>query len=797
MKATLRLHRAVALGFSVAVALLVACDGPPRSSDADQATVARSESDEPSPKVAESAAEPAPEPVAEEAFWTYATDGELWSDPIFVDADPPIIIFGSDDGYVHAVDPRNGRRIWRHRAGAKIRRPPELAGDKVLVLDEDGALHSLDVTTGIADTVRRLAPSAASAAEIAFGADGETIFFGDPAGTVTRRHLDGRTLWQSDLGDSAAPRALALGAERLYVVAGDGQIHALDRLSGSLLWAGGRAGAAQLDGDTRSAPVPFEHDGRERLFVSGGGFLWCLDAVDGRERWRRLTHEFVWASPKIDTSGTEPRVSAAGGDSLFVFSLTGELRRQRVLEGPFRSGPVQLGSYLAIGSGDHLLSVLDADGLERWRFETDALITAALAGQENRLLFGSVEGDLFGLKVDIAAAAPTTATPARIHVGPTFFDGTPELHRELRLGSMIAPPRRLEDGILVWTEVGPTVLDGDGKIRWKKAWASPVPPGDVLRAVPVPGPTVPGPTVPGPTVPGPGRPGPAVPGPAVPGPAVPGPTVPGGVGQPEEQVVAVDPAGRLHALAAVDGAVRWSVPDGKRAGLPIRNLWTTPDRKILVGTEDGEVAAFSHAGELLWRVDVGALASQPRTHEGAVLVGTAAAEIVALNGDNGRELWRRPTRAAVSAPVLSHFDTVFVGDTGGTVYALDPAIGGERWSRALGGSFQVAAAALYSTVFVCGDDGRVTALDARSGLPTWRFELGDRCTGLPAVHDGMLYVGTFEHRLHALNAINGEELWRLTGGAPILGVAVELGLDGPPRIWIGDRDGHLSVVALP
>ena len=719
--------------------------------------------------------EPAPpgasvEKISPSPFWNAKTGGEIWSDPVSLTlpaetGDTRIAVFGSDDRHVHAVRSADGRRIWRARLKGKVRSTVQPSGDLVMVLDEASNLYALDLKHGEPRWQRSLG-TPASAAMVA---DDRRLIHSAPDGSlVARRPTDGRRLWKSDPLASKPVPFLSLDSKRVYAVSAAGAVSALTLQGGRFLWKSELA-------DVHSPAVPVESSEGSLLLVTGNGFLWCFDAVQGHELWRASTHEFVSASPVVARTDRGYRVLVAGGKTLFAFSIHGHELWRRPLQGAFRSGPILLKNTVggddadddgpsrptvAVGTGDHLLTVFDLeDGRELWHFETDGFISSAAGADGDRLLFGSVGGSLYGAVVTFPVTQPAKPTPPDIKVGPTFFDGDPKIAWHL-------PPKNL-------TFIGPKVVDdrvilsdskalravalADGKSLWRTS----VPRG--LKA----------------------------------------PVAPE-ISAASSYLITLDSRDRLRALRVSDGKKLWRSPSRPRARLPIRDLSLSP-RHVLAGAADGEVVAFDPAsGATLWRrpLQQPVIAGPLALPDGMVIAGNTAGRIFALDSDDGRERWTFEARGSLAAPPLLHDGVLFFADAAGTAYALDPAIGGERWSVPLGGSFRLPPSALYSTVFFCGDDGRLIAVDALSGLQSWTFEMGTsavgtRCTSAPVIHNGIVYAGSSDRSLHAVNAINGEELWRLHTAAAVTGAAVGFSRDNTPLLVVGDRSGQVLAVRLP
>jgi len=52
------------------------------------------------------------------------------------------LIFGSDDGYIYALDLEKGAELWRFEAGSPVKTSPAVAGDYVIFGADDGVLYA-------------------------------------------------------------------------------------------------------------------------------------------------------------------------------------------------------------------------------------------------------------------------------------------------------------------------------------------------------------------------------------------------------------------------------------------------------------------------------------------------------------------------------------------------------------------------------------------------------------------------------------------------------------------------------
>jgi eukaryotic-like serine/threonine-protein kinase len=158
-------------------------------------------------------------------------------------------------------------------------------------------------------------------------------------------------------------------------------------------------------GPVRGSPVIA---GDAILLGSGDGFLYCLDASTGRQRWR------------TDLGGPVPSAPAVSGGLVFATSrnlrvtaldlATGAVR-WRFDTGPemsfgwgwdyFLSSPTVSGGAVYVGAGDGNLYALGAQtGKERWRVATSGRVRSSPAVVDGTVYFGSRDGRLYALDAE-------------------------------------------------------------------------------------------------------------------------------------------------------------------------------------------------------------------------------------------------------------------------------------------------------------------------------------------------------------------------------------------------------------
>lgn len=197
------------------------------------------------------------------------------------------------------------------RLGGQIYAPAALSGGRAYVGTTTGSFHAVALADG------RLVWSFFAGRPI-FGealVDGDRIYFVCDNGYLFALECEsGREVWRYDLGDARAPRSLGhpiveakdgrpgIGeydfdhqspkpvkdGAVLYVGAGDGGLHAVDRESGERIWRYEGPGKIR-------ATAAFDE---ERVYAGCfGGAIVAVDKTNGVEVWRRESYADVTTSP--------------------------------------------------------------------------------------------------------------------------------------------------------------------------------------------------------------------------------------------------------------------------------------------------------------------------------------------------------------------------------------------------------------------------------------------------------------------------------------------------------------------
>ncbi|SFP09672.1 MULTISPECIES: outer membrane protein assembly factor BamB family protein [Halolamina] len=202
---------------------------------------------------------------------------------------------------------------------------------------------------------------------------------------------------------------------------------------------------------------------------------------------------------------------------------------------------------------------------------------------------------------------------------------------------------------------------------------------------------------------------------------------------------------------------------------------TVAEGVVYVGDWRGRVHALGAlAGDVRWtrRIDAGdggrTFPNAVAVHDGTLYLGSASGNtgVVALDADTGEEHWRVSTGAVTEGPVVT--EDLVVVRSHGMVTALDTD-GQHRWTVNVLEPDPRAVAVGDERVFVPAGD-RLYAID-RDGEEAWRHEVDDGRVGTPTVAGDAVVFRDGDRGLTARAVTDGRERWTVStdgGGQPIV-----------------------------
>jgi len=233
--------------------------------------------------------------------WGYESGDYFESSPAVTEG---LVIFGSRDGHVYALDQSSGQRRWTAETTGQLWSSPAIASGRVYIGSADGYVYCVSLRDG--SRRWRFATTGASLESSQFGFDRRTVesspavvngivYIGARDGFLYAIDADSGTLrWRFDHKTSWVVTSPAVANGVVYAGSSDNAfVQALDAKTGAELWRT-RTGGIVWSSPALSGQTVYVGDGIGRLHA--------LDARTGTERWLFRTGESVHSSPVVNDS---------------------------------------------------------------------------------------------------------------------------------------------------------------------------------------------------------------------------------------------------------------------------------------------------------------------------------------------------------------------------------------------------------------------------------------------------------------------------------------------------------------
>ncbi len=226
---------------------------------------------------------------------------------------PDLVLVGTLNGEVIALEQHDGRERWRSRVTSEVLAPPVGTDEVIVVRSADGVFTALQASDGTRlwghnTTLPVLTLRGASTPLLAEGLmiagldDGRLLLLdlasGNPIGERRLAVPSGRTEVERLVDIDADPQ---LFGEVLYAVAYQGALGALDMNSGELLWSRDFSAHAGLVVDERAVYLPHTD-----------GEVWALNRHNG---------EVLWRQPAL--RGRQPTAPVSIGEHIIIGDFAG------------------------------------------------------------------------------------------------------------------------------------------------------------------------------------------------------------------------------------------------------------------------------------------------------------------------------------------------------------------------------------------------------------------------------------------------------------------------------------------
>ncbi|MFP3854590.1 MAG: PQQ-binding-like beta-propeller repeat protein [Anaerolineales bacterium] len=215
---------------------------------------------------------------------------------------------------------------------------------------------------------------------------------------------------------------------------------------------------------------------------------------------------------------------------------------------------------------------------------------------------------------------------------------------------------------------------------------------------------------------------------------------------------------QLYALRTDSGQEVWTFRSE-------RAFWSTPrvegEFVYLAGLDHVLYKLALEDGSIVWERDLsGALADEPASFNGLLLVGTFGEQLNAVDKETSEVAWSVETGDWVWGNPVVFEDTAFFGDVSGRFYAVNRQ-GTPIWEFNVEGQVAASPAAADGFVYLVTEDGSIYARAAEDSTPEWEQNLEGRLLTDPVVIEETLLVAAIDgdNLLTAFDINSGAIRW--------------------------------------
>lgn len=311
-----------------------------------------------------------------------------------------LVIFGSNDGSLYAVDEAGGTQRWAFKTGGEVSSSPAVSDGLVYVQSADGKFYAVDAQGGN----RRW--SFAVGRDLPYRSGVMPVEAGPP----------GYGLWDFFLSSPVVSDGV------VYFGAGDGRLYALDARSGKMLWSFATTGRVRSTPAVAAGTV---------YFGSMDGSFYALGAKTGGLKWKFKTvgNEYFPAGEIQSSPAVVDGTVYFGSRDYYIYALdaaTGALRWKTLHKDSWVVGsPAISDGLLFVGSSDGMfVQALDVKtGEEKWHEKTSGNVFSSAVVAGNTVYFADWEGAVLGRDTMTGKAVTGVLIEDRINSSPVVHDG--------------------------------------------------------------------------------------------------------------------------------------------------------------------------------------------------------------------------------------------------------------------------------------------------------------------------------------------------------------------------------------
>jgi outer membrane protein assembly factor BamB len=245
------------------------------------------------------------------------------------------------------------------------------------------------------------------------------------------------------------------------------------------------------------------------------------------------------------------------------------------------------------------------------------------------------------------------------------------------------------------------------------------------------------------------------------------------------------PTHSMQHLAADGFSIAWRTSIGAgsgRSGRIAANPIVADGRVYMMDAGTTLSAVDAASGTRVWTFDIepekenaGGAGGGVTYDRGRLYVGTGYAQVIAVEADGGKEVWRQTLTAPLRAGPTVGAGRIFAVTVDNQVHALDPATGRRQWAHSgiaeTAGIYGGSSPALDGSIVIAAfSSGEIFALRADNGRVLWSDSLAGALRadpvssladirGLPVIDRGQVFAASNASRIVSIDLRSGGRIW--------------------------------------
>lgn len=232
--------------------------------------------------------------------------GSAMDSEILYDATEQALYFGSEDGYLYALDAKTLNTLWRTKVGAAVRKKPLLTNRAVFVVTEQDVVLSIDRNGGA--IIWRYAREPVGGLQVAGRAglafvNGLVLTAFADGNAVCLKASDGKVIWDFDTSDDVpepvegAPAFIDVDttptvvADKVYIASAAGGLYAINLRDGTAGWRNPAL--------TGISAITYDPKHELLIFASADHGLFAMREFDKTIVWKTISNFRGLASQPI------------------------------------------------------------------------------------------------------------------------------------------------------------------------------------------------------------------------------------------------------------------------------------------------------------------------------------------------------------------------------------------------------------------------------------------------------------------------------------------------------------------